>query len=131
MALEGVSAANNVDVMPGDDTVVPPPLWPGDTSNDHPITVLSSSCPRCQNVGTYKGGPAKIRPFPINGKPYELNILLDNACDTPAAFITNQGHIYYQPQPHHIIKSFLLKCTLLQDPWEQSNDLQCYVIIDT
>jgi hypothetical protein len=117
-----VSAANNFDVMTGDDTVVLPPLWPGDTSDDHPTTVLPSSCPGRQNVGTHKGGPAKIRRLPIGGQSYKLNILLDNACDTPAAFIMNQGHICCQPQPHCILKSSLLECTLLQEPWEQSID---------
>jgi hypothetical protein len=96
-APEGVSAANNVDVMTGDDNVVPPLLLPGDTSNNHPTTVLPSSHPRCQNVGIYKDGTAKIRRLPIDGKLYKLNILLDNSCDTPAVFITNQGHICCQP----------------------------------
>jgi hypothetical protein len=117
--------------MTGDDTVIPPPFWPGDTSHDHPSTVLPSSCPRHQNVGTYKDGLAKIRWLLIDGESYKLNILLNNSCDTLAAFIMNQGHICCQSQPHCILKNSLLECTLFQYPWEQSNDLQRYVIMDT
>ena len=95
------------------------------------LSCWPSGRPRRQNVGTWKDGPAKIRACPMENESYELHILLDNACDLPAAFITNQGHITVQPQPQRISKCTLLDCTLLQDPWVNPTDLYGCVSMDS
>ncbi len=43
----------------------------------------------------------------------------------------NREHIHCHPQPHRILNNSYLECTLLQDPWEQSNNLHIYVTMDT
>jgi hypothetical protein len=92
---------------------------------------LPSTCPQRQNVGTWKNGPAKIRTSPMDYESYKLHIFLDNACDSPAAFDTNQGHITVQPQPQQILKSTLLEGTLLQDLWDDYNDLKGSITMDS
>ena len=67
----------------------------------------------------------------MDDNSYELNILLDNVCDSPAAFITNQGHITVQPQTHRILKDTLLECTLLQDTWDKYTDVYQCVTMDS
>jgi hypothetical protein len=96
-----------------------------------PQGAFPTTRPRRQTVGTWKDGPAKIRSSPMDNESYELHVLLDNACDSPAAFITNQGHITFQPQPQRISKSTLHDCTLLQDPWENPTDLYGYISMDS
>ncbi len=99
---------------------------------DHQVQdALPTTRPRLQNVGTWKDCPAKIRACPMENESYELHILLDNACDLPAAFITNQGHITVQPQPQHISKCTLLECTLLQDTVSKPNRLYGCVSMDS
>ena len=104
---------------------------PSDNAPEPPQEAPPTTRPRRQNVGTWKDGPAKIRASPMDNESYELHILLDNACDSPAAFITNQGHITFQPQPQRISKSTLLECTLHQDPWENTTDLYGYITMDS
>ncbi len=89
-----------------------------------------STGPRRQNIGTWKDGPAKIRISPMDNESYKLHILLDNSCDSPAAFVTNQGHITIQQQPQWILKSTLFACMLLQDPWVNYNDLYGCIAMD-
>jgi hypothetical protein len=67
----------------------------------------------------------------MDNESYKPHILLDNACDSPAAFVTNQGHIIIQPQPQRILKSTLFECTLLQDPWKNYNDLYGCIAMDS
>ncbi len=102
-----------------------------DLSADHQVQdALPTTRPRCQNVGTWKDGPAKIRASPMENESYKLHIFLNNACDSPAAFITNQGHITVQPQPQRLSKCTLLECTtdlygyISKDLWDpkQMND---------
>ncbi len=59
----------------------------------------------------------------MENESYGFPFFLDNACDSPATFVMNQGHITIQPQPQQILKSTLFECTLLQDPWNNYNDL--------
>jgi hypothetical protein len=102
-----------------------------DHSADHQVNdALPMTRPRHQKVGTWKDSPAKIRASPMENESYELHILLDNACDLPAAFITNHSHITVQPQPQHISECTLLECTLLQDPWENPTDYG-YISMDS
>jgi hypothetical protein len=113
-----------------------PTSFPHLTTKTHQPTfplhdALPTTRPRRHNVGTWKDGPAKIRACPMDNESYELHILLDNACDSPAAFITNQGHIPVQPQPQRISKCTLLECTLLQDPWVNPTDLYGCVSMDS
>jgi hypothetical protein len=79
---------HDANVTTNDDAIFLPPVWPNENS-DNWTTLLPPSCQQQQNIGTYKDGPAKIRQLPIDGKSYKLNILLENACDTSAAFIIN------------------------------------------
>jgi hypothetical protein len=67
----------------------------------------------------------------MDNELYKLHILLDNTCDSPAAFVTNQGHITVQPQPQRILKSTLFECLLLQDPWDNYNDLYGCIDMDS
>jgi hypothetical protein len=67
----------------------------------------------------------------MDNESYKLHILLDNACDSLAALVTNQGHITVQPQPQLILKSTLFECTLLQDPWDNYNDLYGCMAMDS
>ena len=48
------------NAMTIDDTAIPPSLWPGEISDNH-TTVLSSSHPWQQHIGTYKDSSSKIR----------------------------------------------------------------------
>jgi len=141
---EGASTGTPVktqEYKPVEDTAAPPPapqLIPHEANDDQPnnapvppLNALPPTRPRRQNVGTWKDGPARIRASPMDNESYEFHILLDNACDSPAAFITNHGHITFQPQPHRISKTTLLDCTLLQDPWENPTDLYGYMTMDS
>jgi hypothetical protein len=78
-----------------------------------------------------EGRAGQVRTSPMDNKSYELHILLDNACHFPTTFFTNQGHITIKPQPQRILKSTLFECTLLQDPWDNYNDLYGRIAMDS
>jgi hypothetical protein len=98
---------------------------------------FTSSGRPCQNVGTYKDGPAITLCLPIDDESYELayDAILSNVCFHPVSTISNQGHFNaYHPQ-QKIQQQFLEECYLLQDTW--FSDPNCFtafidnIILDT
>jgi hypothetical protein len=81
----------------------------------------------CQNVGTFKDGPAKICRLPIDGKSYELAYNLNLSFDTihPVPAISNRANRTSDYHPEQKIQQqYIAECYFLQDRW--FNDPSCF-----
>jgi hypothetical protein len=78
----------------------------------------------CQNVGTYKDGPAKIRRLPIDGESYELAYILNLSFDAihPVPAISNRANCTFDYHPEQKIQHYFL-----QDRW--FNNPSCFFSI--
>jgi hypothetical protein len=81
----------------------------------------------CQNIGTYKDGPAKNRRLPIDGESYTLAYNLNLSFDAihPVPAISNRANRTSDYHPEQKIQQqYLAECYFLQDRW--LNDPTCF-----
>ncbi len=92
------------------------PINPAAPATDN---LSNSGCP-CQNVGTYKDGPANIRKFPIDGESYDFAFNIISNWEHPVSVVANRGQVskkFHSQQKMN--KGFLAECYLLQETWSE------------